>query len=94
MKSLEELGRWRCQSCGAWNGVQAETAKIVQEMTETHREPASPSSVRDHHVHAHEEDPESMDEHEGATGVGEDTKESTVSKRVTRSTGKIESEGL
>ncbi|KAJ5101268.1 hypothetical protein NUU61_003490 [Penicillium alfredii] len=25
----EELGRWRCGSCGAWNGIESETTKIL-----------------------------------------------------------------
>jgi endoplasmic reticulum junction formation protein lunapark len=29
VRTLEELGRWRCASCGAWNGVQAEVALVV-----------------------------------------------------------------
>lgn len=28
MKTLEELGRWRCGSCGTWNG-ESETAKAL-----------------------------------------------------------------
>lgn len=29
IKTPEELGRWRCGSCGAWNGVESETTKIL-----------------------------------------------------------------
>lgn len=29
IKTLEELGRWRCGSCGAWNGEEDETTKIL-----------------------------------------------------------------
>jgi hypothetical protein len=29
IKTLEELGRWRCGSCGAWNGVESETNQIL-----------------------------------------------------------------
>lgn len=29
IKSLEELGRWRCGSCGAWNGVESEAKKVL-----------------------------------------------------------------
>ena len=94
VKTLEELGRWGCQSCGAWNGVQAETAKAVQEMTEAHSGPASPTSVRETNEDAHSEEMQSMEEHEGTSGLDEDSKENAVSKRVTRSAGKIESEGL
>ncbi|KAJ5833939.1 hypothetical protein N7474_002250 [Penicillium riverlandense] len=29
IKTPEELGRWRCGSCGAWNGVESETNQIL-----------------------------------------------------------------
>jgi hypothetical protein len=29
VKSLEELGRWRCGSCGAWNGEESEAKKML-----------------------------------------------------------------
>ncbi|PYI20784.1 hypothetical protein BO99DRAFT_401471 [Aspergillus violaceofuscus CBS 115571] len=29
VKSLEELGRWRCGSCGAWNGEESEAKKVL-----------------------------------------------------------------
>jgi hypothetical protein len=29
IKTLEELGRWRCGSCGAWNGEESEATKIL-----------------------------------------------------------------
>jgi hypothetical protein len=29
-KSVEAVGRWRCSSCGAWNGKEDETAKVVK----------------------------------------------------------------
>ncbi|KAJ5209308.1 hypothetical protein N7449_003687 [Penicillium cf. viridicatum] len=32
IKTLEELGRWRCGSCGAWNGVESETTKILNNL--------------------------------------------------------------
>jgi endoplasmic reticulum junction formation protein lunapark len=31
IKTLEELGKWRCGSCGAWNGVESETDKAVKQ---------------------------------------------------------------
>lgn len=33
-KSLEELGRWRCSACGAWNGVESETSRLVQQLAD------------------------------------------------------------
>ncbi|OQD71481.1 hypothetical protein PENPOL_c001G02028 [Penicillium polonicum] len=32
IKTPEELGRWRCCSCGAWNGVESETTKILNNL--------------------------------------------------------------
>jgi endoplasmic reticulum junction formation protein lunapark len=32
VKSLEEVGKWKCGGCGAWNGVQSEAANVVKEM--------------------------------------------------------------
>lgn len=29
IKTPEELGRWRCGSCGGWNGVESETTQIL-----------------------------------------------------------------
>lgn len=33
-KNPSELGKWRCFSCGAWNGEEDEAVKAVQEMKE------------------------------------------------------------
>lgn len=30
VKSLEDLGRWRCGSCGAWNGEESEAKKVLE----------------------------------------------------------------
>lgn len=32
IKTPEELGRWRCGSCGAWNGVESETTQILSSL--------------------------------------------------------------
>ncbi|KGO66815.1 protein of unknown function DUF2296 [Penicillium italicum] len=32
IKTLEELGRWRCGSCGAWNGVESEATEILNNL--------------------------------------------------------------
>lgn len=32
IKTLEELGRWRCGSCGIWNGVESETTQILSSL--------------------------------------------------------------
>jgi hypothetical protein len=32
VKSLKEVGRWKCGGCGAWNGVESDAANLMQEM--------------------------------------------------------------
>lgn len=32
IKTPEELGRWRCGSCGAWNGEESETTQILSSL--------------------------------------------------------------
>lgn len=32
MKTLEELGRWRCGGCGAWNGEESATKKALADI--------------------------------------------------------------
>jgi hypothetical protein len=45
VRSLEEIGKWKCGGCGAWNGVQSEAAKVVKEMKQ---------KVQDKQVEEHE----------------------------------------
>ncbi|KAJ5469263.1 hypothetical protein N7539_008881 [Penicillium diatomitis] len=32
IKTLEELGRWKCGSCGAWNGEESETTQLLSSL--------------------------------------------------------------
>ncbi|EPS26354.1 hypothetical protein PDE_01290 [Penicillium oxalicum 114-2] len=32
IKTLEELGRWRCGSCGAWNGEESEATQLLSSL--------------------------------------------------------------
>ncbi|KAJ5999543.1 hypothetical protein N7451_007353 [Penicillium sp. IBT 35674x] len=32
IKTPEELGRWRCGSCGAWNGIESETTQMLSSL--------------------------------------------------------------
>lgn len=95
VKTPEELGRWRCSGCGAWNGVESEGAKVVKEIT-------AASQIA--HEEAWEEVPQSADDHEESgedimeeEGVDSPTQGTTardgeddrgLTKRVTRSAGK------
>ncbi|PYI00764.1 hypothetical protein BO78DRAFT_401838 [Aspergillus sclerotiicarbonarius CBS 121057] len=42
VKTLEELGRWRCGSCGAWNGEESEAKKVLADIQ---KEPQSPEAT-------------------------------------------------
>ena len=89
VKTLEEVGRWRCSSCGAWNGIETIATKAVREMAERskidadsgeewEKVPKSPTSDN-------EEPPIVLQDSKSAT-TGRDTEDSTsVNKRITRS---------
>lgn len=55
IKTPEELGRWRCGSCGGWNGVESETTQILTSLrqdtapTEGSWDSASKADVLDTH---------------------------------------------
>ncbi|KAJ9618821.1 hypothetical protein H2204_012897 [Knufia peltigerae] len=99
VKTLEELGRWRCSACGSWNGVESEGAKVVKEITATsnlhdgedwERVPGMPDAQEVSEEDQHEEsktDHEAVDGAQGATGR-DAADDSGISKRVTRSVGK------
>ena len=40
-RTLEEVGKWRCSSCQAWNGVESPEKKMLKQIS---GEPASPTS--------------------------------------------------
>lgn len=42
-RTLEDIGRWRCGSCHAWNGVDSEEKRILQQISQGGAEsPTSP----------------------------------------------------
>ncbi|PLN79642.1 hypothetical protein BDW42DRAFT_172411 [Aspergillus taichungensis] len=43
VKSLEELGRWRCCGCGAWNAEKSEATKVLAGMKDQQRETTEPA---------------------------------------------------
>jgi len=97
VKALEELGRWRCSGCGAWNGVESEGAKVIKEITaasnmhngeEWEKVPRATRSSDDlQEVHDESSLGEAGESVHGTTGrEGED--DSGITKRVTRSAGK------
>ncbi|KAA8650284.1 hypothetical protein EYZ11_001341 [Aspergillus tanneri] len=59
IKTLEELGRWRCGSCGAWNGEESETKKVLAGIRSTPRQSAEgwePVSGTDSENHSSADD--------------------------------------
>ncbi len=89
VRTLEELGRWRCSACGAWNGVESEGTKAVKEITAASKADNGDEWEKvPRAAEIHEEPAEDVHHSiEGSTGrEGDD--ESSVSKRVTRSAGK------
>lgn len=46
VKTAEELGRWRCFSCGAWNGEESETKKVLADIKSQSRARESQTHTR------------------------------------------------
>ncbi|KAK1051958.1 hypothetical protein LTS16_002242 [Friedmanniomyces endolithicus] len=44
-RTLEDVGRWRCSSCQAWNGVESEEKRMLQRITGGGEEVRSPGSA-------------------------------------------------
>ena len=38
VKSLEEVGRWKCGGCGAWNGLESKAANVLKEVRQQVRD--------------------------------------------------------
>jgi hypothetical protein len=43
---LEEVGKWRCRECGAWNGEEPEAVRIVRDVAKEERPEAKESGDR------------------------------------------------
>jgi endoplasmic reticulum junction formation protein lunapark len=91
VRTLEELGRWRCSACNSWNGVDAR--KAAREVVETARREGGAAESEDN---GWEQVPKAHDEPTGVelvTAEGTTSREAQgggdegggVSKRVTRS---------
>jgi hypothetical protein len=55
VRSLEEVGKWKCGACGAWNGVQGEAANLVKEMKQ--KVQGEPVEEQESIGKAHKEEP-------------------------------------
>lgn len=91
IRTLEELGKWQCYNCGAWNGRESEATKMVKEMKERSKTVKNEDWEK---VRGVDEDREAKlpDSEEGSTGL--EDQPGSVSKRVTRSAGVEPVEGL
>jgi hypothetical protein len=56
IKTLEEIGRWRCGSCGAWNGEESEAKKMLADIkksqtvrSESEKTENNPDAFMGHH---------------------------------------------
>ncbi|KIW91646.1 uncharacterized protein Z519_07614 [Cladophialophora bantiana CBS 173.52] len=95
VRALEELGRWRCSGCGAWNGVESEGAQAVTDNTAaTKAEDVEGWERVPRAADIREETPEDSKSEEIADisnqrGTGrEGDDDGGLVKRVTRSAGK------
>jgi endoplasmic reticulum junction formation protein lunapark len=95
IRTLEELGRWRCSGCDAWNGVESESKRVVKEIAKTSHtdnnedweEVPRNSSIEEEHAEDASISEGVVTGTEGTTGrQGPENK--GVTKRVTRSAGK------
>ncbi|KIW66898.1 hypothetical protein PV04_06187 [Phialophora macrospora] len=89
IRTPEELGRWRCSGCSAWNGVENEGAKVVKEITGASKADNAEGWEKVPRASEIKEEPagELQAGVEGTTGL-EREDESGVTKRVTRSVGR------
>ncbi|KAK5128487.1 hypothetical protein LTR85_003155 [Meristemomyces frigidus] len=44
-RTPEDVGKWRCSSCHAWNGVESEEKRILKQITGEPQSPVSPTSA-------------------------------------------------
>lgn len=50
IKSLGELGRWRCGNCGAWNGEETEARKVIADIQREVRKDNGPGPKSDEEI--------------------------------------------
>ena len=89
-RTLEDVGRWRCGGCGAWNGrekAKEEVAKLVRGWEEERREREKEVGGRGSDDGESEEGSQGISTDEGDGGdVKEEEEEAVVEKPVARST--------
>ncbi|RMZ88700.1 hypothetical protein DV736_g4057, partial [Chaetothyriales sp. CBS 134916] len=93
VKSLEEIGRWRCSSCGTMNGEESEAKKVVQQVVEKAKADENEGWEKVPRGHQEEdeqevEDVDMKDSGPPTTARDDALDDSGVSKRITRSVQK------
>lgn len=70
VKSLSELGRWRCGGCGAWNGEESEAKKVIEEIQRVESVPTT-TDQESNKLHEDDDDDaqEEGDDHERFSDV-------------------------
>lgn len=86
-RSLEELGRWRCSGCHAWNGKEKVEDDVVNELVQNWE---SERQEREKEMTEKAIDPDAMDidDDSGLVDVGEDLVENEPPSKSTRSRSK------
>ena len=91
IKTLEELGKWRCGSCGTMNGVESEATKVVKEATKQAKaEPSDgwekvPKSDEEDEEASSPEQPSAVDTPSHETTARDSGDVSATTRRKTRS---------
>ncbi|KAL4914387.1 hypothetical protein BDW62DRAFT_144540 [Aspergillus aurantiobrunneus] len=67
MKSLEELGRWRCGGCGAWNGEESAAKKALADI----KAGSQSGAATDHTETASDAEAEGDAEHPPSSSIGD-----------------------
>ncbi|KAK4547755.1 hypothetical protein LTR36_000713 [Oleoguttula mirabilis] len=79
-RTLEDVGKWRCSSCHAWNGVESEEKRMLKQITGEAQSPVSPTSaVSESTPHPISSEDESRELEHVDEDVGEDEDDSTSS---------------
>lgn len=83
-RTLEDVGRWRCSSCQAWNGIESVEKKMLKQIEGDAISPTSPeepasAAAEPEPLKDEADDIEEVDEEEGADGDEEEpmTEEAT-----------------
>ncbi|QGA21527.1 hypothetical protein EYB26_009238 [Talaromyces marneffei] len=94
IKSLGELGRWRCGSCGAWNGEETEARKVIADIQREVTEDRQAAKMADDEMSASEEndDGELISKEEGEDEGDEQSEKQEEIQTIPEKTGTTQSE--